>query len=57
MSLKWTLSSGQKSDYTVKIQVSEQIAFAAALYFGKVFVFCGLINKSVLEWFPLIMCK
>ena len=36
MSLKWTLSSGQKSDYTVKIQVSEQIAFAAALYFGKV---------------------
>ena len=36
MSLKWTLSNGQKSDYTVKIQVSEQIAFAAALYFGKV---------------------
>ena len=42
--------------YTVKFLVSEQIAFAAVLYFGQVFVFCKLISKSVLEWF-LLMCK
>ena len=57
ISLKWTLSSGQKPVCTVKILVSGQIAFAAVLYFGQVFVFCRLINKSVLEWFLLIMCK
>ena len=26
-------------------------------YFKQVFVFCMLINKSVLEWFSLIVCK
>ena len=49
--LKQTLSSRQKSIYTVKIPTSEQITFAAVLYFGQVFVFCRLINKSTLEWF------
>ena len=44
ISLKWTLSSGQKP-------------LTNTLCFGQVFVFCGLINKSVLEWFLLIMCK
>ena len=57
ISLKQTLSSGHKAVYTVKILISEQIAFAARLYFAQVFVFCRLINKSVLEWFLLIMCK
>ena len=62
ISLKQTLSSGQKSVYTVKILISEQIDFAAVLYCEQVFVFCRLvffrlINKSVLEWFLLIMCK
>ena len=37
--------------------ISEQIAVAAIFYFGQVFVFCRLINKNVLEWFILIMCK
>ena len=40
ISLKWTLSSGQKPVYTITIPVSEQIAFATVLYFGQVFVFC-----------------
>ena len=57
ISLKQTLTNGQKPVYTVKILISEQIAFAAVVYFGQVFVFCRLINKSVLEWFLLIMCK
>ena len=57
ISLKLTLSSGQKPVYIVKILISEQIAFAAVLYFEQVFVFCRLINKSVLEWFLLMMCK
>ena len=57
ISLKWTLSSGQKPVYTVKILVPEQIAFAAVVYFGQAFVFCRLINKNMLEWFLLIMCK
>ena len=26
-------------------------------YFGQGFVFCRLINKNVLEWFLLIICK
>ena len=41
----------QKPVYTVKIVISELIAFAAVLYFGQVFVFCRLTNKSVLEWY------
>ena len=57
ISLKWALSSGQKPVCTVKILVSGQIAFAAVLYFGQVFVFFRLINESELEWFLLIMCK
>ena len=36
----------KKPVYTVKILVSEQIAFAAVFFFGQVFVFCRLINKS-----------
>ena len=54
---KWALSSGQKPVYTAKILISEQIAFAAVLYFGQVFVSCRLINKSVLEWFLPIIRK
>ena len=54
---KQTSISGQKSVYTVKILILEQIAFAAAFYFGQVFVFCMEINKSMLDWFLLIMCK
>ena len=42
---------------TVKIIISDQIAFVAVVYFGQVFGFCRLINKSVLKWFLLIMCK
>ena len=52
-SLKETLSSGQKPVYTFKTKTSEQIAFAAVLYF----FFCRSINKSVLEWSLLIMSK
>ena len=42
---------------TVKIIISDQIAFVAVVYFGQVFDICRLINKSVLKWFLLIMCK
>ena len=45
------------SKKSVKILILDQIAFAAVVYFGQVFRFCRLINKSVLEWFLLIMCK
>ena len=41
----------------VKILLSEQIALAAMFYPKQVFVFCMLINKNVMEWFLLIMCK
>ena len=41
----------------VKILMSEQLALAALFYFEQVFVFFRLINKSVLEWFLLIVCK
>ena len=57
ISLKWALSSEQKSIYIVKILISEQTVFAAVLCFGQVFVFCRLIDKSMLEWFLPIMCK
>ena len=49
MSIKETLSSGQKPVYTLKTKTSEQIAYAAVHYFGQVFVFSRLIDKSVLE--------
>ena len=42
---------------TVKILISEQIALAAMFYFEQDFAFCMLINKNVLEWFLLIICK
>ena len=56
-SLKQTLSSGKKTVYTIKTLILEQTAFGAVLYFGQVFVFCRLINKSVLELFLLIIGK
>ena len=37
--------------------ITEQIALATIFYFGQVFVLCWLINKNVLEWFLLIICK
>ena len=40
-----TVSSGQKPAYTVKILISEIVPFAAAFYFGQVFVFCRFIKK------------
>ena len=55
ISLKQTLSSGKKLVYTVKILLSEQMAFAAMRYFGQVFVFCRLTNKSLLELFLLMV--
>ena len=55
--LKQTSSSKQKPVYTVKILVSEEMAFAAVLHYGQVFVFCKLNKKSVLEWFLLILSK
>ena len=55
ISLKERLRSGQKPIFTFKTKTSEQIAFAVVLYFGKVFVFCRLINKGMLEWFLLII--
>ena len=33
------------------------IALAAMFHFEQIFVFCMLINKNVLEWFLLIICK
>ena len=36
--------------------VSKQIALHAMCYFGQAFVFCLLIDKTVLEWFLLIIC-
>ena len=57
ISLKQTSSSGQKHACTVKILMPEKIAITAVVYRGQVFVFCRLINKSVLERFLLIMHK
>ena len=37
--------------------MSEQIALAAVLYFGQVFIFCRWINKNVLEPFLLIIYR
>ena len=37
--------------------ISEKIALAVMFYFGQVFVFWRLVNKNMLEWFLLIMCK
>ena len=42
---------------SIKIVVSDQIALAAVLYFRQIFVFSRLINKNVLEWFLLKICK
>ena len=54
VSQKMTCSFVKKDK--IKILISDQIAFAAVVYFGQVFGFCRLINKSVLKWFLLIMC-
>ena len=35
----------------------EQITLAAIFYFEQVFAFCTLINKNVLEWFLVMICK
>ena len=51
------LSSGEKPVYNVQLLISEQIAFAPVFYFGQVFAFCRLINRIMLEWFLLIMCR
>ena len=40
------ISSGKKPVYTIKILISEQITFAAVVYFGQVFVFCRLTIKA-----------
>ena len=37
--------------------ISKQIAFGAVVNFRQVFGFSRLINKSVLKWFLVIMCK
>ena len=42
---------------TVKILISDQVAFAAVVYFGPGFGFYRLINKGALKSFLLIMCK
>ena len=44
-------------EFGVKILVSEQIALVPMFCFAQVLVFCMLINKNVLEWFLLIICK
>ena len=49
---KWT-----KTCLNCQDPVSEQIPLAARFHFGQVFGFCILINKNVLEWFLLIICK
>ena len=41
----------------LKTVISEQIALTAMLRFEQVFAFFMLINKNVLEWFLLIICK
>ena len=41
----------------IKILTSEEIALAAMFYFEQVFLFCMLINKNVLEWILLMVCK
>ena len=37
--------------------ISEQITLAAIFNFEQVFLFCMLLNKTMLEWFLLIMWK
>ena len=54
--LRQTLSSGQKPVWS-DMTIPGQIALPAIFYFGQVFVFHKLINKKVLQWFLLIMCK
>ena len=49
-SLKQTSRTRQKPVYIVQTPISVQC-------FGQVLVFYRLINKSVLQWFLLIMCK
>ena len=56
-SLQWTLSSGQKPVCIVKILVLEQIAFAAKLYFGQIFVitYWPDLQTLLVETIPCIL--
>ena len=52
-------SSYQQLKYqkkTLKILISDQVAFAAVVYFRQVFGFFRLISKSMLKQFLLIIC-
>ena len=40
-----------------KILISERIALDTVFHFEQVFFFCSLLNKNVLEWFLIIICK
>ena len=44
-------------DYLINIAPYLTSSAWAIFYFGQVLVFCELINKNVLGWFLLIMCK
>ena len=46
ITLKETLSSGQKPVYNTKIVTSEQITFDAVVYFGQVFWLCQINKKK-----------
>ena len=46
ISLFASLSSGQKPIYTLKMLISEQIAFAAVLHFEQFFVSAGSSIKA-----------
>ena len=41
----------------IKILVSGQVALSAMFHCEPVFVFWRLINKDVLKWFLLVICK
>ena len=57
ISLKWTLSSGLKPVYSVKISRIRTNSLCCSALLWTSFFFCRLINKSILEWFPLITYK
>ena len=42
---------------SIKILVSEEINLAVMFCFEQVFALHMLINKNLLEWFLLIICK
>ena len=56
----WTLlkqTSSSRKNLLKWHDDTEQIALAVMFYFGQVFVFWRLVNKNMLGWFLLIMCK